>query len=151
MPPWSTIFLSWEVVGENMMDKTVVIKKENPVKFWYFPRKGGGKRPRNTVTCWPWLECAWTCLHQEFISQGIAPCRRTGVKEAARREEPLQMRRQKKNHSNYSNTNEFMFCKQILERDYKVWKGRDIIRFEKWNRRLKTGVRHRISGAENQR
>lgn len=41
-------------------------------------------------------------------------------KEAARREEPLQMRRQKKNHSNYSNTNEFMFCKQILGRDYKV-------------------------------
>lgn len=26
----------------------------------------------------------------------------------------------KKNHSNYSNTNEFMFCKQILGRDYKV-------------------------------
>ena len=25
-----------------------------------------------------------------------------------------------KNHSNYRNTNELVFCKQILERDYKV-------------------------------
>lgn len=43
------------------------------------------------------------------------------------------------------------FANKYQRETPKCEKGRDIIRFEKWSVRLKTGVRHRISGAENQR
>jgi hypothetical protein len=53
-------------------------------------------------------------------SQGMASCRRMGVTKKLLEGRNHYRREDKKNHSNYSITNEFVFCKQILERDSKV-------------------------------